>query len=354
MPLPCIIGLEGPELSGKEYEAVKRFQPAGFVLFSRNIESLGQTRKLTDLLRELSAHEPVIAIDQEGGRVVRTSALGLELPSARALRLSGNPDSIAEAAFIIAEALKYMGINTDFAPVLDICHDESVANALPGRCWGTNAQEVISLAGMFNANLQRHGIASCGKHFPGMGHAQSDPHHDLPLIPLGIEQLLQSELLPFTTLGPKLPSIMTAHIMLPEIDAELPATLSPAIVTGLLRNQLGYKEIIFTDDLCMGAITARYGIAEAASLSLKAGCDLPLICHDPLEHLEAFSRLIPSTPDFDSKDRDKRFARFTKKLTRPAALQPAKWSQLLEKARQLLYSTEDKTSIQPGSPVQDY
>lgn len=355
-PLPCIIGIHGTALTTEESEAIHRFQPAGFVLFSRNIETPEQTRELTDNLRALCRHTPVIAIDQEGGRVVRTAHLGLNLPSARSLRLSGNSAHIAESAAIIAETLKLLGINLDFAPVLDICHDETAANALPGRCWGTNARDVTSHAGMFNANLNHYGIATCGKHFPGMGAASSDPHNTLPVIQLTLSDLLEKELPPFMALLPALPSIMTAHVLFPAIDAELPATLSRRIVTGLLRNQLGYDRIIFTDDLCMGAITEQFGVADAAAMAIDAGCDLPLLCHDPLPWLDRFSSLsAPLINGYREKDYAKRFNKLSGGFSSPAKWKDGSWQRLLDRADDLLKAVPDSPrSGEPGSAVQTY
>lgn len=355
MPLPCLIGLDGPALTDAETNAIRRFQPAGFVLFSRNIETASQTRELTGRLRELCAHTPVIAIDQEGGRVVRTAALGLQLPSARTLRQANNPALIDEAASLCAESLLMLGINTDFAPVLDISHDETLANALPGRCWGTDAQQVISNAGMFNASLARGGMAGCGKHFPGMGRAQSDPHDNLPVLPLDVTQLLECELLPFMALAPKLPAIMTAHLMLPAIDPGQPASLSHTLITGLLRGQLGYKGIVFTDDLCMGAITKTRGIANAALTALSAGCDLPLICHDPLPHLnELAAGLAQETNGFAAADRERRLHRFTRKLVSPLPWKQPSWDGLLQRSAALLGRLDASSGDTPLSAVQRY
>lgn len=355
MPLPCLIGLDGPSLTDAETDAIRKHQPAGFVLFSRNIDTALQTRELTARLRELCAHTPVIAIDQEGGRVVRTSALGLEFPSARSLRQAAQPALIDETASLISQSLLMLGINTDFAPVLDICHDELVANALPGRCWGTDAQEVLTHAGMFLASLTRGGIAGCAKHFPGMGRAQSDPHEDLPVLPPTLAELLESELLPFMALAPKLPAMMTAHLMLPALDPDHPASLSRPVITGLLRGQLGYKGIVFTDDLCMGAITATRGIASAALDALDAGSDLPLICHDPLPHLDELADgLARETNGFAAADRERRLKRFTRKLASPSPWKQQRWDTLLEQSAALLARVGPPSGNTPASAVQQY
>ena len=182
--LPALIGISGHEVGAEEEAAIRRLQPAGFILFSRNIDSVEQVRGLTESLRKLCLHHPVIAVDQEGGRVVRTASLGLNLPSPASLARLGSVGGIVELGSVTALALRYLGVNLNFAPVLDICHDPSAANALPGRCWGDNAQDVISRGGVYASNLRRGGVQSCGKHFPGMGRALADPHFSLPVIGL--------------------------------------------------------------------------------------------------------------------------------------------------------------------------
>ena len=250
--LPALIGISGHEVGAEEEAAILRLQPAGFILFSRNVDSVEQVRSLTETLRKLCRHHPVIAVDQEGGRVVRTASLGLNLPSPASLARSGGFNGIVELGAVTAMALRYLGVNRNFAPVLDICHDPSAANALPGRCWGDNPQDVISRGGVYSSNLRRGGVQSCGKHFPGMGRAQADPHFSLPVVDLDERELFKTDLLPFLALCPELSSIMSAHIMLPQIDPDYPATLSERVIRGLLRDRLGFRGVVFTDDLCMG------------------------------------------------------------------------------------------------------
>ena len=354
--LPVLMGLQGFEPSQEELNLIREVEPAGFVLFSRNIESPQQTRALTDTLRNISRHTPIIAIDQEGGRVVRTAGLGLALPSARTLSETHDSSLIVEMAHIIATSLRYLGINLDFAPVLDICHDDSVSNALPGRCWGNNASDVISYAGMFNRNLSHFLLPGCGKHFPGMGRASVDPHHDLPVIEASLDDLLQSDFIPFSALAPELSSIMTAHILLPSVDSDLPASLSPAITRQLLRNQLGYEGVVMTDDLCMGAISTRYGVAHAAIMAIKASCDLPLICHDPMDSVREFAILMKQE-DMPNivHDSQKRIERLISKLPVPLPFNQSKWEETLTRSADLCRKTNDlakEEASTPSSPVQ--
>lgn len=352
--LPVLIGIDGPDLNAGEEAAIRRFQPAGFVLFSRNVESVEQVRRLAARLRELSNHHPVIAVDQEGGRVVRTAALGLNLPSPSSLARNGDFSGVVELASVTALALRCLGVNMNFAPVLDICHDPGAANALPGRCWGSNAQDVISYAGVYSSNLRRGGIQSCGKHFPGMGRAQADPHFSLPVVDLDERELFETDMLPFLALCPDLPGIMSAHIMLPRIDAELPATLSRRVIGGMLRERLDFRGVVFTDDLCMGAIAGQYAPDEAAFLSLKAGCDLPLVCHDPLPWLEPLAARLDKLDPYEREDSFKRVEALSDSLCFPLS-EASLWIKCLHRAERLCLSAgEGGEQPLPSSPVQQY
>lgn len=353
--LPALIGISGHDVGAEEEAAILRLQPAGFILFSRNVDSVEQVRRLTETLRKLCRHHPVIAMDQEGGRVVRTAALGLHLPSPANVAARGDFADVEELASVTALALRYLGVNMNFAPVLDIDYDARVSNALPGRCWGGDARSVISLAGVYAANLQQGGVQSCGKHFPGMGRAGSDPHCSLPVIDLDERGLFASDLLPFMALCPVLAGIMSAHIMLPRIDPELPATLSGKVMRGLLRDRLDFKGVVFTDDLCMGAIAGLYAPDEAALLSLKAGCDLPLICHEPLPWLDSLASRLDSLDSYERGDSVKRVERLTNNMPFPFKEDRGLWDGCLRRAEALCRLTDDGAENGlPSSPVQKY
>ena len=236
----------------------------------------------------------------------------------------------------------------------DICHDPSAANALPGRCWGDNAQDVISRGGVYASNLRRGGVQSCGKHFPGMGRALADPHFSLPVVDLDERELFKTDLLPFLALCPALSSIMSAHIMLPQIDPDYPATLSERVIRGLLRDRLGFRGVVFTDDLCMGAITAQYSPDDAAFLSLRAGCDLPLICHDPLPWLDGLASRLEGLNAYDREDSFKRVEKLSDSLCFPFPEKASLWDSCLRRAEALCRLEEDGGEKLPSSPVQKY
>ncbi len=353
--LPVVVGIEGIELTPRERALFARLQPAGYILFSRNITDYELARELTDELRRLTtgAFDPIIAIDQEGGRVVRTADIGVCLPSASALAAADDPHLIRQAALYNARGLHSLGVNTDFAPVLDLASPH--ANALPSRCWGADAQSVLSRAGVWNRTLYRNGIMTCGKHFPGMGAATSDPHHDLPLLHGTRASFLEEPAIPFTALMPELPSLMVAHLLIPEMDAELPTSLSPELVQGFLRDQLGYEGVVFTDDLCMGAIAKRYSPEESVSLALRAGCDLPLVCHSACDWLEGIAEAVAALPPALLAAAEKRINSFRLRLAGSLPCMTfMEWDDYLRDTAAFCARVPEPGAATPASPVLNY
>src|SRR6266446_6278353 len=192
-----LTGVPGKVLDAKTAKLFERVQPGGFILFGRNIESAVQLRRLIDDLRELSKVEPIITIDQEGGRVSRLRLIGNEPPNAQQLRDKDDVDLIRRHGEITGRLLRTFGFNLDLCPVLDISFDDEADNSLRGRCYGNDAAQVIRNAGAFNDALRAEGIASCGKHFPGYSAATIDAHHDLPRIDRTRGQLDREELAVF-------------------------------------------------------------------------------------------------------------------------------------------------------------
>src|SRR5881394_1841218 len=190
-------GVPGKELDGKTAKLFRKVTPGAFILFGRNIESAPQLRKLIDDLRDLSEIEPIITIDQEGGRVSRLRLIGNEPPNAQQLRDKNDMDLIRRHGEITGRLLRLFGFNLDLCPVLDISFDDNADNSLRGRCYGKTVDQVVRNAGAFNGALRGQGIASCGKHFPGYSAASSDAHFELPRIDRAREQLDQNELAVF-------------------------------------------------------------------------------------------------------------------------------------------------------------
>lgn len=276
-----LVGIPGPTLDAATADILRRVQPGGYILFTRNIESPTQLRRLIDDLRDLSAVEPIVTIDQEGGRVSRLKVLGSEPPSASELRGRDDVGLVERHGRLTGRLLRLFGFNLDLCPVLDFClgGDESVDNSLRGRCYGVDVPQTLRLAGAFNAALRTEGIASCGKHFPGYTRALADAHHELPTIGFSRAELEALELAPYRALGPELDSIMVCHAHYPALDPAWPASLSQRTIQDVLRGELGYRGLVMTDDLDMGAIVHGYGFGDAIVRSLVAGNDLAMICH---------------------------------------------------------------------------
>jgi beta-N-acetylhexosaminidase len=256
----------------------------GFVLFRRNLGSPQEVLEQNARLRGLAPGElPLwIAVDQEGGRVARLGPPIVKLPPMRSLGQLDDLRLTRDAARTLGQQLAALGFNLDFAPVLDV--DTNPANPVIGdRSFSRDPETVIRHARAFAAGLAEAGLASCGKHFPGHGDTHLDSHLALPVLDHPWERLRSVELAPFAALSGELPCVMTAHVVFRSIDPDHPATLSRAVVTGLLREQLGFSGIIFSDDLEMKAVSETYGVAQAACMAIDAGCDQVLICeHEEL------------------------------------------------------------------------
>ena len=189
--------MPGTELDHETADLFRRVQPGGFILFGRNIKSAPQLRRLIDDLRAISKVEPIITIDQEGGRVSRLRMIGNEPPNAQQLREKGDVALVRQHGDITGRLLRLFGFNLDLCPVLDISFDDDADNSLRGRCYGTTVDEVVRLAGAFNDAMRAQGIASCGKHFPGYSAATLDAHHELPKIERTRKELDEEELAVF-------------------------------------------------------------------------------------------------------------------------------------------------------------
>src|SRR6201984_75307 len=268
-------GVPGKELDAETARLFRRVQPGAFIIFGRNLQSATQLRKLIDDLRELSDIEPIITIDQEGGRVSRLRLIGNEPPNAQQLRDKNDMDLIRLHGDITGRVLRVFGFNLDLCPVLDISFDDNADNSLRGRCYGKTVEQVVRNAGAFNEAMLEQGIASCGKHFPGYSAASSDAHYELPRIDRTREQLDQNELAVFRDVIHDVDSMMVCHGWYPCFEPEkTPATLSRRIVTDLLCSELGFDGLVMTDDLDMGAILTGYRLEDTIRLVIAAGNDV--------------------------------------------------------------------------------
>jgi beta-N-acetylhexosaminidase len=317
-----LVGIPGPSLDADTASMLRRVQPGGFILFGRNIASPEQVRRLIDDLRDLSTVEPVITIDQEGGRVSRLRLIGEEPPNAQQLRDKGDAALVRRHGDLTARLLRLFGFNLDLCPVLDISFDDEAANSLRGRCYGRSVAEVVALAGEFNDALRRGGILSCGKHFPGYSMAGEDPHYGFPSVVRSRADLEAHELAVFRHFVPLVDSMMIGHVHYRALEHDVrPASLSPAMVTGLLREEMGFQGLVMTDDLDMGAILNTGSFDDTLALALAAGNDLLMICHR-VELLEQAREVLQQQPSGSRDAALSRVATFKSKMQPPAA-----WSQ---------------------------
>ena len=288
-----VAGIEGTQLGQDAVQAVQDYQVGGVILFGRNVESAGQLAELTNGLKDLNGdYTPLfLCVDQEGGRVDRMPPEVERTPSAWSVGQTLDTEGVGAAyGALLAEECAAFGFNMDFAPSLDIWSNPD--NTVIGdRAFG-NDWEWTAFFGMsaVESMEEQGGVIPVVKHFPGHGDTSVDSHVALPVVDKSLEELWQSELVPFNmTLnqedyfgaqaGPSAPAVMVAHILLSQVDPDYPASLSHRVVTGLLREEMGFDGVVCTDDLTMGAVSNTYGMGEAAVLAVEAGCDLLLVCH---------------------------------------------------------------------------
>jgi beta-N-acetylhexosaminidase len=275
----AIAGFAGHSIPQDLRLLAKEFDLGGIILFARNVEAPDQVAEVSREAQTLASELPLwVSVDQEGGRVARLKAPFTIWPPMATLGRSGDEALAARFARALAAELKAVGISLDYTPVLDV-HTNPKNPVIGDRALAERAEDVARLGRTIITTLQEAGIAACGKHFPGHGDTSSDSHHELPLIEHPPDRIDAVELVPFrAAIEAGVASIMTAHILFPALDEERPATLSPAIVDGLLKRKLGYDGLVLSDDLEMRAISGRYGIPDATVAAITAGCDAVLMC----------------------------------------------------------------------------
>ncbi len=306
--------------------ALRRGALGGLIVFRRNVPSLaGWTRALHEALSEaqmgpLSA-PPLVAVDQEGGRVQRLGPPVLQLPPARVLG-ERDPGSTERVAEVLGRQLRALGFTMNLAPVLDL--DAGPAERVVGdRSFGGHPAQVVAHGGAWLRGLRRAGLLGCGKHFPGHGGTRVDSHEELPRVRRSEADWRRGPLRPFEALGAALPAVMTAHLVAEGLDAARPATLSPVLLRSWLRERLGYTGVIVSDDLLMGALRQQGPLPEVAAEALLAGCDALLICNDPERLLQVrahLARRAGGDPAFAARLREAagRFARLRASVPPPA------------------------------------
>jgi beta-N-acetylhexosaminidase len=297
-----LVGFDGHAASSEIKQLIRDFGVGGVILFRRNVDGPAQVaelvRELQSVARDAGHALPLlIAVDQEGGRVARLKEPWTLWPPLRALGRVGSEETARQMGAALAHELSACGIRCDFAPVVDV--DTNPKNPVIGdRSFGDDPDLVGRLGAAMIRGLQEGGVAACAKHFPGHGDTDLDSHLALPVIEHPRPRLDEVELLPFRkAVEADVASVMTAHIVVRELDPEVPATLSPRVVRDLLRGELKFGGVVFSDDLEMKAVADRWPPGESAVLAARAGCDVLAVCarHDmQVPALEGVIRAVES------------------------------------------------------------
>jgi len=295
------IGIPGPAIDGVAEQLLNEVSPGGVCLFARNIREAIQTRALLDTIRQRSIVAPFLSLDQEGGLVDRLRKIITPMPAANLFRDVG---TAARFGSIVAEIVRILGFNMDFAPVVDVIATdrETVTNGLFSRAFGTSSEETAQFAGAFLENLQSGGCLGCAKHFPGLGASAVDSHEELPQVLISNDELIDVDLVPYQRLFERnlIHCVMVAHASFPNTGLQesaqngklLPSSLSQLIIDGLLRVKLQFDGLVITDDLEMGAIVKNFGVGDACVTAIGAGADMLAICANADRIIEGYETVI--------------------------------------------------------------
>ena len=289
-----IIGISGTSLTAEEREFIREATPGGFILFSRNVE---EPRQVLELNRELASLlpkdiPPIRCVDQEGGRVQRVKAPATLWPPMRHLGNVGDPRLTADVARALAREVRALGFDLDFAPDTDV--DSNPKNPIIGdRAFSSDAKRTSLHAATFIQAMQDEGCIACAKHFPGHGDTLTDSHLELPVVEREIPQLEETELPPFAaSVAAGVGTVMTAHVLYPAWDEDVPATMSPRILDGILRKRMGFGGVIVSDDLEMKAVRGRYPLEHQLRAASAATVDVFLVCKELSLVVESWEGLV--------------------------------------------------------------
>lgn len=295
---PVMIDIEGVTLSGIEKDKINHPNTGALILFARNYQSPEQVTQLIKDIRAARQGDILIAVDQEGGRVQRFRSGFTRLPPAATF--ADSPEGAESAGWLMAAELLAVGVDFSFAPVLDI--DCGVSEIIGDRSFSQDPDLATQLASQFRNGMKRAGMAATGKHFPGHGAVALDSHLTLPIDKRALNLIREKDLQPFKQLiSEGLEAIMPAHVVYPQIDS-LPAGFSKIWVQQILRDELRFDGVVFTDDLSMEGAAAIGSFTDRAKLGLEAGCDMVLVCNNS----NAAEEVLENIPITSSKDRERR------------------------------------------------
>ena len=314
-----IIGFDGTEMSPRLASLLTRIQPAGVILFARNITSAEQTHRLLRACQKHVATPLFTCVDLEGGTVDRFRNVLGPAPSPAQVFATGRRELFRKHGRIIGANCRALGFNVDFAPALDLAFEAS-RSVMSSRAVSADPKQVVIYAREFLRGLGDAGVLGCGKHFPGLGEANLDTHHELPSVEKTLRKLWAEDMVPYRTMRRDLPFVMVSHAAFPSVTKErTPASLSKKWITDILRKKIGYRGLICSDDLEMGGVLKAAPIEQAAVGFIRAGGDLGLICHQEDYIVRAFAGLTREVK------RDRRFARRVQESARRVLAFKKKW-----------------------------
>ncbi|MDD2658293.1 MAG: beta-N-acetylhexosaminidase [Methylococcales bacterium] len=319
---PIMLDVEGLTLAQHEQEKINHPNTGAVILFSRNFQSPEQVTELIKSIRAARNGAILIAVDQEGGRVQRFQNGFTRLPPASSY--AQTPELAESAGWLMAAELLAVGVDFSFAPVLDI--DCGISQIIGDRSFSTDPELAARLAGLFRKGMNEAGMAATGKHFPGHGAVALDSHLTLPMDERDLASILAKDLLPFKQLIKEgLEGIMPAHVVYPKIDPN-PAGFSPFWIQQILRKELNFRGAVFSDDLSMAGAASAGGFPERARLAQQAGCDMLLVCNNPL----AAELVLNALPIKQDSLREKRLQRMQAQpfMSREQLLNTGKWLQI--------------------------
>ncbi|WP_339251131.1 beta-N-acetylhexosaminidase [Sporosarcina sp. FSL W8-0480] len=290
-----VVGMSGKTFNGDIERLIRQRKVGGIILLGKNISTPSGIVQILNESKKANEGNKIplfLSVDEEGGRVSRVPAGLKKLPAASLVGQKNNESFAYDTGVYLAELLHAFGYNMNFAPVLDV--NSNPQNPVIGdRSFSSDPQKVASLGMSVRKGMNDNGIISVVKHFPGHGDTHIDSHKSLPVIQKSLQQLQETELVPFEkAIDENVDMIMVAHILFPELDKEFPSSLSKKIITDLLRNEMHYNGVVITDDLTMGAIVNEYSVAEAAIQSFMAGSDLLLVAGDYTNQIDTFDTLV--------------------------------------------------------------
>jgi beta-N-acetylhexosaminidase len=286
-----IVGFGGTKMTPRLGSLLKRLQPAGVILFARNIKSPEQTWRLLRDCQKCVATQLFTCVDLEGGSVDRFRDLLGPTPAAADVFSTGDRKLFRRHGQVIGENCRALGFNVDFAPVLDLALEAS-RNVMGSRAVSAHPRETVAYAREFLAGLRAAGVVGCGKHFPGLGEGSLDSHHELPVIEKPLTKLWAEDLLPYRMLRAQIPMAMISHAAYPRVTKDrTPASLSKIWITNILRRRIGFRNLIVSDDLEMGGVLSAAPVGQAAVEFVRAGGDLCLVCHREDYVAQAYAEL---------------------------------------------------------------